>query len=79
MTASFYLETAMTKLLVTYKELRELGIPYSRTHLARLIAVGEFPRPIKLGTSRVAFKLAEILEWIESRIAWTSAIDMPSE
>lgn len=41
----------------------------SNTSLYRLIAKGEFPKPIKLGPRAVAWVEEDIQEWIESRIA----------
>ncbi|WP_089686851.1 helix-turn-helix transcriptional regulator [Billgrantia gudaonensis] len=41
----------------------------SNTSLYRLIAKGEFPKPIQLGTRAVAWVEDEIEEWIESRIS----------
>jgi prophage regulatory protein len=40
---------------------------YSRPSLYRLLANGDFPRPIKLGANRVAFYADEIDAWIASR------------
>jgi prophage regulatory protein len=39
----------------------------SRPTLYREIAQGRFPRPIKLTAASRAWKLSEIIEWIESR------------
>jgi prophage regulatory protein len=33
---------------LTYQDLRERGVPYSPTHLWRLVKAGKFPKPIKL-------------------------------
>lgn len=41
----------------------------SNTSLYRLIAKGEFPKPIKLGPRAVAWVEGDIQKWIESRIA----------
>lgn len=40
---------------------------WSRTSLYRKIAEGTFPRPIKIGASRIAFRASEIKKWMESR------------
>jgi len=53
--------------LVTYKELREVGIPWSRAHLQRLEDAGRFPLRIPLGDCRVVWDLQEVDEYIESR------------
>jgi predicted DNA-binding transcriptional regulator AlpA len=39
------------------------------THIARLEALGEFPRRIKLGRARVGWSLFEVLLWLEARKA----------
>jgi predicted DNA-binding transcriptional regulator AlpA len=35
--------------LLSYCDLKSLGLPWSRTHLYRVIAAGRFPRPISTG------------------------------
>ena len=42
-------------------------VPYSRTHIYRLEAKGSFPERIRLGSNRVGWSLAEVLDWIEKR------------
>ena len=59
-----------TKLVLSYDDLRtKKGIPYSRTHIKRLINEGKFPKPIKLSDWRRAFVEEEIDAWIAERIA----------
>lgn len=41
----------------------------SRSEIYRRIAIGDFPRPIKLGTRASAWSAAEIDAWIADRIA----------
>lgn len=41
----------------------------SRTAVNRMRAAGKFPVAVPLGERRVAFVRAEVLAWIESRIA----------
>lgn len=57
------------RLLVTKKDLKALGIPYSFAHIARLESKGLFPKRVKLGACRVAWQMNEILNWIEERVA----------
>jgi prophage regulatory protein len=60
----------LERLLVSRKQLRELGVPYSFQHLDRLERAGEFPRRIKLGRhrgSRVVWRYKEVLDWLEAR------------
>ena len=54
--------------LVGAKERRRL-VPYSDMHIWRLERAGKFPRRIKLGPGRVAWRLSEILSWIDERAA----------
>jgi prophage regulatory protein len=41
---------------------------FSRTHLARLEIEGKFPKRVFLGAKRIGWVLAEIDEWLASRI-----------
>ncbi len=59
----------LNRLLVSKKELKSLGIPYSSQHIARLEKAGKFPVRVQLGACRVAWCYDEIREWIEERIA----------
>lgn len=43
-----------------YKDLNARGIPYSRQWLDRLIKDGKFPRPVKVGSRRIAWLETEI-------------------
>ena len=43
-------------------------VPYSRATIYRLISSGAFPRPYSLGARAVAWREAEINEWIEARL-----------
>ena len=58
--------------LVTRKELRTIyGIPYSATHLDRMIAAGVFPAKLKLQAfrgGRIVWLARDIEDWIEQRI-----------
>ena len=55
--------------LVSKKELKTIGIPYSFAHIARLEKAGQFPKRIQLGQCRVAWCYNEVCEWINDRIA----------
>ena len=57
-----------TKVL-SFKDLRERGISYSRVHIHRLVAAGKFPRPIKIGENRTAWLERELDEWLDAKIA----------
>ncbi len=58
--------------IITKKQLREI-VPYSPQHIARLEKAGQFPKRVQLGSNRVGWVLAEIMEWIEQRMALREA------
>jgi prophage regulatory protein len=60
----------MERLLVSRKELRELGVCICPAQIDRLEKSGKFPKRIKLGAyreSRVVWRYQEVLDWIEER------------
>lgn len=57
-----------TKLLVLYSDLKELGVPYTRQHLARLEAEKKFPKRVQVGEARIAWVEDEIRAWVKARI-----------
>lgn len=59
----------LPRLLVSKKELKTLGVPYSFQHIARLEKAGLFPKRIQLGPCRVAWSFPEVKDWIDERIA----------
>jgi len=59
--------------LVSKKDLKTLGIPYSFAHIARLEAAGKFPKRVQLGECRVAWRYAEVIDWIDERVALRDA------
>jgi prophage regulatory protein len=54
--------------LIDAKELREV-VPYSPVEIWRKEKSGQFPRRIKIGPNRVAWKLSEVLAWVDQRAA----------
>lgn len=40
---------------------------YSRPSIYRLIGQGRFPRPLKLGETKIAFRADEVEAWLASR------------
>jgi prophage regulatory protein len=52
--------------LVTYHELKLLGISYTRQHLSRLERQNPpgFPKRVRLGSGRVAWLVIEIDAWL---------------
>ncbi|ELO2953661.1 AlpA family transcriptional regulator [Escherichia coli] len=41
---------------------------YGRAWIYRLISLGRFPKPVKIGSRSVAFIESEVDEWINQRI-----------
>jgi prophage regulatory protein len=58
--------------LLSKKRVRELVI-YSPAHIARLEADGRFPKRVRLGQGRVAWRASEIEDWILAKIALRDA------
>jgi len=55
--------------LLTYQDLRERGIPWSRVHVGRLEAAGKFPQHIDLGANSIAWFEDEIDDLLEAKAA----------
>jgi prophage regulatory protein len=45
------------------------GIPFSRQHVHRLVKLGRFPRPIKVGEATNGWLESEIDAWLVAKIA----------
>jgi prophage regulatory protein len=56
-------------MLITYARLRERGIPFSRTHLARLERDGRFPRRVRISARRIGWLSDELDEFLQARAA----------
>ena len=52
---------------LSYPELKEKGIPWSRMHIDRLEKAGTFPKRRELGANTVGWDEEEIEEWLASR------------
>jgi prophage regulatory protein len=62
--------------LITFRQLApEKGIHYSRDHLRRKCKAGEFPKPIQVSDSRIAWVDSEIDKFIASRLAERDAAE----
>jgi prophage regulatory protein len=48
------------------RELRPITT-YSKASIYRLIALGLFPKPVKLGPARVAWRESDVVAWLDSR------------
>ena len=55
--------------LLSYPQLRERGVPYTREHLRRLIDAGRFPQPVALSNKRIAWVESEVSDWIGALVA----------
>jgi prophage regulatory protein len=56
--------------ILSYPELRtEKGIRFSRQWLAKLVADGKFPAPVKLGAATCGYVESEIDAWLKARAA----------
>lgn len=53
--------------LLSKHQLKEMVL-YSPQHIARLEAVGEFPKRVRLGPNRVGWIEDEVLQWLQERI-----------
>jgi prophage regulatory protein len=59
-------KTSLRRLL-SWKQLKDSGIGFSREHVFRLEAAGKFPRRIYLGPQKVAWFEDEIVAWLAER------------
>jgi len=53
--------------LLSKRQVKEMVL-YSPQHIARLEAVGQFPKRVQLGVNRVGWVEEEVLDWLQSRI-----------
>lgn len=54
--------------LICFADLKPVtGIGYSRDHLRRLVKAGAFPKPVNLSSARIAWREADVQEWISAR------------
>jgi len=52
--------------LLTRKEVLSL-VPYTAQHIYRLERAGKFPRRVRVGENRVAWRQIDIEEWLKNR------------
>lgn len=55
--------------ILTFSELKALGVPYCQDHLRRLCDAGQFPAPVPISTRRIGWVEEEVIAWIASLIA----------
>lgn len=54
--------------LLTMADLKEL-VPYSKPTIYQMVREGRFPKQVRLGPNRVAWRRSEVLGWIDARAA----------
>ncbi len=54
--------------ILSYQDLKDKGIRFSRQWIVQLIKLGKFPKPVKLGEASTGFIESEIDAWIEGLI-----------
>jgi prophage regulatory protein len=56
----------VSKELLSFNDLSAFGISYSRPHVYKLMKAGAFPKQIRIGPKRVAWRLEDIRKHIDS-------------
>ena len=54
--------------ILSKRQLKELVL-YSPQHIARLEKAGQFPKRVQLSPNRVGWVEAEVLDWLDERLA----------
>ena len=57
----------MTCPFVRFDDLASLGVPFTRTHVRRLVKAGVFPAPVQIGLRSIAWRREAIEAYIASR------------
>lgn len=60
--------------LISFREMQELGINYTKRNIDRLEGRGEFPRRVALSPRRVAWVRQEVLDYLHKKIAERSML-----
>ncbi len=63
--------------IISYPELRERGIRYSRQHIDRLVAAGAFPQKIHIGHARIGWIESEVDQWLQAKADARDAPKIP--
>jgi prophage regulatory protein len=61
------LERGSSSVLISYEQLLEMGVQFSKEHLRRLEKCGLFPERVRLSPKRVAWALEEVEAWLLCR------------
>ena len=67
MTAAYFTRHRGKGKVFTLKTLREKGIPFTKTHIYRLIRAGRFPKPFYMSERRPAWTETTLDAWIAKR------------
>ncbi|MEW2918278.1 AlpA family phage regulatory protein [Ruegeria sp. ANG10] len=59
--------SSIHSVLISFDDLHELGITYSKEHLRRLEEARQFPSRVRLSPARVAWMFSEVMAWINER------------
>lgn len=60
-------KTNVEKVLITRKELKQMGVHVSNSTLLRWEEAGNFPRRIRLSNTSIAWEMVEIRNWITKK------------
>lgn len=63
------MEINPNNMLLSVRDVQRLTT-LSRATVYRYVAAGQFPKPVQLGPSRVAWRLSEVQKWNESPLDW---------
>jgi prophage regulatory protein len=55
--------------VLSFRDLRDRGIPFTRQHIHKLVKRGEFPSPFKIGGNTNAWNDSEIDKYLKDRFA----------
>jgi predicted DNA-binding transcriptional regulator AlpA len=53
--------------ILTYQDLRDRGLRWSRVHLQRMVRAGGFPAPFLLSPKHIAWQEDLVMKWLEQR------------
>jgi len=55
--------------ILSFNDLTERGVNFSRVHISRLERAGRFPKHVNLGDKRVGWVEDEVEAWLRERVA----------
>ena len=59
--------------LLTMADLKKF-VPYSKPTIYQMVHEGRFPKQVRLGPNRVAWRHSKVLDWINERAAEREAL-----